>query len=112
VSTRIWEKKYGKDAKHLQKREGSGATHDARTLRKHFKEPQTNQRSRFPDPSERNSRAEKLGYTPKKHIPRQIMPKAVDDRPLHPSWVAKIRTKEISSAVIVPSQGKRIKFDD
>jgi hypothetical protein len=105
----IWEKKYGKGAKHLQKREGSGPTHDARTIRKHFKGPQTTPRSRFPDSSKRNSRAEKTDNVWAIH---QRKSRAVDDRPLHPSWVAKMRTKEKSSAVIVPSQGKRIKFDD
>jgi hypothetical protein len=107
--SRIWEKKYGKGAKHLQKREGSGPTHDARTIRKHFKGPQTTPRSRFPDSSKRNSRAEKTDNVWAIH---QRKSRAVDDRPLHPSWVAKMRTKEKSSAVIVPSQGKRIKFDD
>jgi hypothetical protein len=96
----------------LQKREESGATHDAHALRKHYKGPQTNPRPRFPDPSKRTFRAEKTDYAPKRHTSRQPKPKTVDDRPLHPSWVAKMRTKEISSAVIVPSQGKRIKFDD
>jgi hypothetical protein len=36
----------------------------------------------------------------------------VDDLALHPSWVAKRRMKEKSSAAILPSQGKRTKFDD
>ena len=110
--SRIWEKKYGKGAKHLQKREGSGATHDRPTLRKHYKRPQTNARSRLPDSSERDSRVEKTDYAPNEHSSHQRESRAVDDRPLHPSWAAKMRMKERSSAVIVPSQGKRIKFDD
>jgi len=108
----IWEKKYGKGANHLQKREGSGATHDTPTVRKHYKRPQTNLRSRLPDSSKRDSRAEKTDYAPNKHSPQQRKSRAVDDRPLHPSWAAKMRMNERSSAVIVPSQGKRIRFDD
>ena len=111
-ASRIWEKKYGKGAKHLQKREGSGATHDTPTVRKHHQRPQTNPRSRLPDSSKRDSRAEKTDYAPNKHISHQPKSRVVDDRPLHPSWAAKIRMKERSSAVIVTSQGKRIKFDD
>jgi len=108
----IWEKKYGKGAKHLQKREESGATHDTTTARKHYKWPQTNPHSRLPGSSKRDSRAEKTDYAPNKHTSHQRKSRAEDDRPLHPSWAAKMRMKERSSAVIIPSQGKRIKFDD
>lgn len=110
--SRIWEKKYGRGAKHLQAREGSDATRDTPTVRKHYKGPQTTPRSRLPDPPKQNSRVEKTDYAPNKHTSHQRKSGAVDDRPLHPSWAAKIRMKEKSSAVIVPSQGKRIKFDD
>lgn len=108
----IWEKKYGKGAKHLQNRERSGATHDTPTARKHYRRPQTNPRSRLPDSPKRYSRAEKSDHPPNKHSSHQRKSRAVDDRPLHPSWAAKMRMKERSSAVIIPSQGKRIKFDD
>jgi hypothetical protein len=110
--SRIWEKKYGKGAKHLQKREGSGATHDSPAVGKHYKRPQTNPRSRLADSSRRDSRAEKTDHVPNMHVSHQRKSRAVDDRPLHPSWAAKMRMKERSSAVIVPPQGKRIKFDD
>jgi hypothetical protein len=110
--SRIWEKKYGKGAKHLQKREGSGATHNTPTVRKHNNRPQTNPRPRLADSSRRDFRAEKTDYVPNMHMSHQRESGAADDRPLHPSWAAKIRMKERSSAVIVPPQGKRIKFDD
>ncbi|KAI9512402.1 Bud-site selection protein [Russula earlei] len=105
----IWEKKYGKGAKHLQKREESSI---ARTPRKHFKEQKANLRPQLSVPSKRNSRAEKADHVSEKHISHQRKSRAVDDRPLHPSWVAKMRMKESASEAIVPSQGKRIKFDD
>ncbi|KLO11465.1 Bud-site selection protein [Schizopora paradoxa] len=34
----------------------------------------------------------------------------VSDKPIHPSWAAKMRLKEKQSAAIVPAQGKRITF--
>jgi len=108
----IWEKKYGKGAKHLQKRDESGTTHSVLTSRNHFRGPQASPRPRLPGSSKQNSRAEKAEDRSKKHTSHQRQSGAVDDRPLHPSWVAKMRMKEQSSAVILPSQGKRIKFDD
>lgn len=112
--SRIWEKKYGKGAKHLQKLEVSGTTHDTRTPKKHFKGPTANPRPRHPDQSKQNSRAQKVDDASKKHTSPTHLRKsgAADDRPLHPSWIAKLRMKEKTSAVIVPSQAKRIKFDD
>ena len=110
--SRIWEKKYGKGAKHLQKREESDATHDTRTLRTHFKRPQANRGPRLPDSPKRNSWAQKADDISKKHTSHLRRSEAVDDRPLHPSWIAKMRMKEKSNAAIVPSQGKRIKFED
>ena len=110
-ASRIWEKKYGKGAKHLQRREESGAIHDAHTPRRHSKGPQTNPRPRPPSLSKQNFRANNAEDI-SKHTSHQRESRAVDDRPLHPSWVAKMRMKEKSSAVIIPSQGKRIKFDE
>ncbi|KAI0004531.1 BUD22-domain-containing protein [Russula compacta] len=110
LTSRIWEKKYGKGAKHLQKLEQSGAIHDAHTPRRHSKGPQANPRPRLPGSFKQTLRANNVEDI-SKHTSHQRKSRAVDDRPLHPSWVAKMRMKERSSAVIVPSQGKRIKFD-
>jgi hypothetical protein len=112
--SRIWEKKYGKGAKHLQNREESGSTHDTRTFKKNFKGPQANSRPRHHDPSKQHSRAQKVDAAMREHTSPSHLRKsgAVDDRPLHPSWIAKMRMKEVSSAAIVAPQGKRIKFDD
>lgn len=112
--SRIWEKKYGKGAKHLQKQEESGTTHDTRTPKRHFKGPQANPRPRHTGPSKQSSRAQTVDHASKKHTSLSHLrnSEAADDRPLHPSWIAKLRMREKSSAVIAPSQGKRIKFDD
>ncbi|KAH9969583.1 BUD22-domain-containing protein [Russula dissimulans] len=110
----IWEKKYGKGAKHLQKQQESGTTHNVRPPWKPVKSPQAKPRygPRLPGSSKQNPQAEKVQGVSEKNTPHQRKPRVVDDRPLHPSWVAKMRMKERSGAVIVPSQGKRIKFDD
>jgi hypothetical protein len=109
--SRIWEKKYGKAAKHLQKREESGATDGVHTL-KAFKGGQAIPHRRLPDSSKHSSRARKADDVSTKHTSHLRKSGGVDDRPLHPSWIAKIRMKEKSDAAIVPSQAKRIKFDD
>ena len=111
-ASRIWEKKYGKGAKHLQKQEESGATDDVRTLKKPFRGPQAKPHRRLPDSFKHSPRARKADDVSTKHTPQLRKSGAVDDRPLHPSWIAKMRMKEKSNAVIVPSQGKRIKFND
>ena len=110
-ASRIWERKYGKEAKHLQKRE-SGVTDDVRTFKKPFRAAQAKPHRRLPDSSEHNSRARNVDDVSMKHTSHPRKSGAVDDRPLHPSWIAKLRMKEKSNAMIVPSQGKRTKFDD
>lgn len=110
--SRIWEKKYGKAAKHLQKREESGATDDMRTLKQPFRGGQAKPHRRLPDSSKHSPWAQKADDVSTKHTSHLRKSGVVDDRPLHPSWIAKMRMKEKSAAAIVPSQGKRIKFDD
>ena len=111
VSSSIWEKKYGKRAKHLQKQEDSGVTHPQRNMRKHVQGSQAVSHSRPAGSSRQHMRANE-GEVPNNQMPHKQKARHVDDLPLHPSWVAKRRMKEKSSAVILPSQGKRIKFDD
>jgi len=107
----IWEKKYGKRAKHLQKQEDSGATHPQRGLRKHVQGSQAVTHSRPTSHARQYGRANE-GEVPNNQIPHKQKAKHVDDLELHPSWIAKRRMKEKSSAAIIPSQGKRIKFED
>jgi len=108
----IWEKKYGKAAKHLHKWEESGATNDVRTLKKPFERGQAIPHRRLPDSSKPSSRSRKADNVSTRHTSHLRQSGGVDDRPLHPSWIAKMRMKEKSDAAIVPSQAKRIKFDD
>ena len=108
----IWAKKYGKRAKHLQKRDESDATHDQRTFRRHGPWSQARPQPRLGGSSKQSFRGDEAGDMTKKHISHRQKSRTVDDRPLHPSWVAKKRMKERSSAAIIPSQGKRIKFED
>jgi hypothetical protein len=95
----------------LQKRDESSVSHDRRTFRKLGPGTPKSPHSRLGSSSKQHLRDD-AGDTRKKNIAQQQKSRAVDDRPLHPSWVAKMRMKEISSAAIVPSQGKRIKFED
>lgn len=108
----IWEKKYGRRAKHLQKQEDSGATRVQRSSRKHVQGSQAVTHSRPTGSTRQYGRADKGEELFDSHTPHKQKAKRVDDLALHPSWIAKRRMKEESSAAIKPSQGKRIKFDD
>ncbi|KAH9065429.1 Bud-site selection protein [Lactarius vividus] len=107
----IWEKKYGRKAKHLQKQEDSGATRAQRSSRKHVQGSQAVSHSR-PTGSRQYERANKWEVVSNSHTPREQKARRVDNLALHPSWEAKRRMKEKSSAAIIPAQGKRIKFDN
>ncbi|KAH9002568.1 Bud-site selection protein [Lactarius hatsudake] len=107
----IWEKKYGRKAKHLQKQEDSSATRGQRSSQKHVRGSQAVSHSRPTDSIRQYERANK-GEVSNSHTPREQKARRVDDHALHPSWEAKRRMKEKSSAAIIPSQGKRIKFDN
>ncbi|KAI9443204.1 Bud-site selection protein [Lactarius indigo] len=108
----IWEKKYGRKAKHLQKQEDSGATCAQRSSRKHVQVSQAVGLSRPTGPAKQYGRANEGEGVSNSHAPHKPKARRVDDLALHPSWEAKRRMKEKSSAAIIPSQGKRIKFDD
>lgn len=108
----IWEKKYGRKAKHLQKQEDSGATRGQRSSQKHVQGSQAVSHSRPTASIRQYERANKGEEVSNSHTPHEQKARRVDDLALHPSWEAKRRMKEKSSAAIIPSQGKRIKFDN
>ncbi|KAH9042142.1 Bud-site selection protein [Lactarius pseudohatsudake] len=108
----IWEKKYGRKAKHLQKQEDSGATRGQRSSQKHVQGSQAVRHSRPTGSIRQYERANKGEEVSNSHTPREQKARRMDDLALHPSWEAKRRMKEKSSAAIIPSQGKRIKFDN
>ncbi|KZV70175.1 Bud-site selection protein [Peniophora sp. CONT] len=131
----IWEKKYGKGAKHLI----NGAADDAQQGRDGSRQrPNERQGPRQRD----NGRAPQPGRPPQTNagrppqrdvVPRHQQPvqpyhpvphfngppppfrstqKSTEEKPLHPSWEAKKRLKEQQSAGIRPPTGTRITFDD
>jgi BUD22 len=108
--SRIWEKKYGRNAKHVKKqREATQATATALSLGKRIDQGWHGRRNgdeitRVSSPAENKKRLAQThsGGRPERHIP--------SEKPTHPSWEAKRKLKEKESARILPSQGKRIVF--
>ncbi|KAI0320168.1 Bud-site selection protein [Amylostereum chailletii] len=112
----IWEKKYGRGAKHLNI---TSAIPQAVSKPSHRTE--TDQKSRVPNTSWAAKTNPPASHNTYQHTPRQGAggngfqpPHASNlegERPMHPSWEAKKRLKEKESAAILPAQGTRIKFD-
>lgn len=118
----IWEKKYGKNAHHVKKRQelgqgtkrpGSAAKGQktskqspmARREQKYDKDARMPKRARVNKPV--SDRAVRKGASASTDPPR-TRTEQQDERPLHPSWEAKKKQKAIG---IVPSQGTKIIFD-
>ncbi|KAI5983472.1 Bud-site selection protein [Pisolithus albus] len=112
----IWEKKYGKNARHLKKRReitkqvGSAAARGQKTLRqsamtrRDYDARVPKQTGVVKPMSDRPmGRGASTGTDPPRTRKEQR-----DERPLHPSWEAKKKQKKIG---IVPSQGTKIVFD-
>ncbi|PFH53980.1 hypothetical protein AMATHDRAFT_771 [Amanita thiersii Skay4041] len=93
----IWEKKYGRNAKHKQKELAE---------KNHNKKEAISKRATITERQGTNTMWEsrKHGDNYATKAPRN------DDRPLHPSWEAKKKLKEKMDVGIVPSQGKKIVF--
>lgn len=100
----IWEKKFGKTAKHLQ-HQSENATWDprkgavSRSTSKFAKDA-----NRLPLGKNRLETRKKVADVPKK------APRRDDSGPLHPSWEAAKKAKEKKSAPVA-FQGKKISFD-
>lgn len=127
----IWEKKYGRNAKHL-KHDVAESSSRSNVHQSSTRYNGSNTRnnpapsSRHPEPlnaapprhprisgltsTQREKPGVTFGAAPGRHSlkPRQA---AQEERPLHPSWEAKKKMKHKDSGVILPSQSKRIKFD-
>jgi len=117
----IWEKKYGKGAKHIQKQkelEKQKQKSDKDKRRGYSKsvnerrlppppppkfEPPTTRDSGYASRTKAIQSADEPPLPPAKRIRRE-------DRPLHPSWEAKKKLKESQKVAIVPAQGKKIVF--
>jgi len=134
---RIWEKKYGKNANHVKKQQEQ---EKEETLAKAYANPGRGRgrgrdgfegnRGRGGDgqsqfgfgrgggggrgggnanasgglPPQQSSFARSDDYRPHEKKPYTA------DKPVHPSWEAKMRLKEKQGAAIVPAQGTRITF--
>ncbi|KAA1469979.1 Bud-site selection protein [Dentipellis sp. KUC8613] len=128
----IWEKKYGKGAKHLTKgAEGKASYPERQRLRDDANKPRPDKNAGHGARQQSTGSGGSRPFPPRHGAPhRTFSPghrsadtsaaprpsfsraKPQDEKPLHPSWEAKKKLKEKESAAIVPAQGKRIKFDD
>ncbi|KAK9452999.1 Bud-site selection protein [Dipodascopsis uninucleata] len=92
---KLWEKKYGKEAKHLQKKEFERKQKQERWLERQQKREQRSQ--------EVNNREQSNGAGSEKdsHVFSNV-----DDKPLHPSW--ELRQKQNK---LVEFKGKKTVFD-
>ncbi|ETW81589.1 hypothetical protein HETIRDRAFT_475024, partial [Heterobasidion irregulare TC 32-1] len=127
----IWEKKYGRNAKHLNydvaesssrsnvhqssTRYNGSNTRNNPVLSSRRPEPLNAAPPRHPrtngfTSTQGERSGVSFGAAPEKHSFKSRQA-AQEERPLHPSWEAKKKTKQKDSGVILPSQGKRIKFD-
>ncbi|KAF8513768.1 Bud-site selection protein [Gautieria morchelliformis] len=106
----IWEKKYGRNAKHVKKqREAVQATATARSLGKSIDQGWHGRRHgddirsvSIPGANKKRLAQTHSGGRLERHTP--------SEKPTHPSWEAKRKLKEKEGARILPSQGKKIVF--
>ena len=110
----IWEKKFGRNAKHVKRHESS---------RDHgwdAKKGALGSSERDGQPHDRSQRRKSYGPTHVGEANRRSRAKTVtrsdnrtttSDAPLHPSWEAARRAKEKKESRIFPFQGKRVVFD-
>ena len=122
--SRIWEKKYGKGAKHVVKqreeetekkrmKEEKGRQREAAAKRPHWATKKVFEPPRQTDSGYGGRVAAKSGGAGGDERvdgqPPLKKPRRGDKAP-HPSWEAKKRMKEKESAAIMPSAGKKIVF--
>ncbi|KAF7768214.1 hypothetical protein Agabi119p4_7457 [Agaricus bisporus var. burnettii] len=109
----IWEKKYGRNANHKKKELEALPKYtrrfpeDNRGIRR-GQEPRFEKRRDIHGGSKEQTSHSAIPRSEESH--QQINKQ--DERPLHPSWVAKRQMKEKQTLGMVPSQGTKIKFAD
>ena len=117
--SRIWEKKYGKGAKHVvrlreEEAEKKRVKDEKRRQRDAgIKRPQWAVKKAFAPPKQTDSGyggriAAKSGGGADGQPP--LKKSRREDKALHPSWQAKKKMKEKESAAIIPPAGKKIVF--
>jgi hypothetical protein len=122
--SRIWEKKYGKGAKHVIKRREEEAEKNKMKEEKRrqretaSKRPRWATKNAFEPPKQTDSgyggrtvaksdRGNGGGKGDEQPLPKKSRR---EDKPLHPSWEAKKKMKKKESAAIMPPVGKKIVF--
>lgn len=117
--SRIWEKKYGKGAKHVVKQREEGAEksrikeekrrqREIATKRPHWATKKAFEPPKQTDSGYGDRTAAKPGGRGDKQSPSKESRRG--DKPLHPSWEAKKKMKKKESAAITPPAGKKIIF--
>jgi hypothetical protein len=108
IFSSIWEKKYGRNANHKKRElEALPKRQFPKENLKVRRGPEEWSRKRG-DTFDRSTTSNSVPRSEDSH--RQT--KKHEERPLHPSWVAKRQMKEKQTLGIVPSQGTKIKFTD
>ena len=125
----IWEKKYGRNANHLRKQreemnytKGKGPPPLSAKRAPESGSPRTRTMSsgsrRDQRPGSRIQSQQRRSGKPEIPVRPSSYPQTdrlgtsiANDKPLHPSWEAKRKLKQTRNDAIVPSQGKRLKFD-
>lgn len=103
---RIWEKKFGKGANHKKKEQDDFEERRKRREARAKEQPQAVNRTSQAWPSSKfNPQASDAGWN------RRSTAESKPEPELHPSWQAKKKQKETEKTGIVPSKGKKIKFD-
>jgi len=123
MRSRIWEKKYGKGAKHVVKQREEEA--EKRKIKEEkrrqrevaAKRPRWATKKVFEPPKRTDTgyggrAAAKSGGGGGGRVEGQPLSKKPrrEDKTLHPSWEAKKKMKEKESAAIIPPAGKKIVF--
>ncbi|KAM5462588.1 hypothetical protein MauCBS54593_007944 [Microsporum audouinii] len=114
---KLWEKKYGNNAKHIQKQAKEQAQSKNRDSGWDIRRGATSQEDTRGKYGRNKIRGGKRKEPVPPHAPQERAvkpppPKAKpsnDDKPLHPSWQAAIKRKE--SKTQAPFQGKKVVFD-
>jgi len=120
---RIWEKKYGKGAKHVVKQREEEAERmrveeKRRKRQAGVRRPEWATKDTFEPPKQTDSgyggrvaaRSGRGGEGGRVDGQLSLKKPRREDKALHPSWEAKKRMKEKESAAIVPPVGKKIVF--
>ncbi|EFQ98384.1 bud site selection protein 22 [Nannizzia gypsea CBS 118893] len=113
---KLWEKKYGNNAKHIQKQakeQAQGKNRDSGWDLRRGATAQKDTRGKYGRNKIRGSQRKEATESHATRVPAVSQPpmakRSNDDKPLHPSWQAAIKRKE--SKTQSSFQGKKVVFD-